>query len=129
MTWNADVAFGPPTPKKIRTVSPTLAFIGCSAVSASTAPLKTKYSARSASNFSTLNSSWPRCVGSPGRGDRQAPEGRGRRRRKLCLPDGMAPRRGVLALVESGRLARGLRTARARHDEERRGACLPDHPV
>src|SRR5438093_2535528 len=61
MTWNADVAFGPPTPKKIRTVSPTLAFIGCSAVSAPTAPLKTKYSARSASSFSTLNSSWPRC--------------------------------------------------------------------
>src|SRR5438094_3364284 len=61
MTWNEDVAFGPPTPKKIRTVSPTLAFIGCSAVSAPTAPLKTKYSARSASSFSTLNSSWPRC--------------------------------------------------------------------
>src|SRR5436190_17350898 len=39
----------------------------------------------------------------------------------------MATRRGVLALVESGRLERGLRTARARHDEERRGACLPDH--
>ena len=48
MTWNDEVALGPPTPKKMRTVSPTLAFIGCSVVSAPTAPLKTKYSARSA---------------------------------------------------------------------------------
>ena len=42
MTWNRRRAFGPPTPKKMRTVSPTLAFIGCSAVIAPTAPLKTK---------------------------------------------------------------------------------------
>ena len=61
ITWKDEVALGPPTPKKMRTVSPTLAFIGCSVVSAPTAPLKTKYSARSSSSFSTLNSSWPRC--------------------------------------------------------------------
>src|SRR5438046_442616 len=40
ITWKDEVAFGPPTPKKMRTVSPTFAFIGCSAVSAPTAPLK-----------------------------------------------------------------------------------------
>jgi len=45
----------------MRTVSPTFAFIGYSLVRAPTAPLNTKYSARSASSFSTLNSSWPRC--------------------------------------------------------------------
>jgi len=57
MTWNEEVAFGPPTPKKIRTVSPTFAFIGCSAVRTPIAPLKTKYSGLSARSFSTLNSS------------------------------------------------------------------------
>ena len=39
--------FGPPTPKKMRTVSPTLACSGCSFESAPTEPLKTKYSGRS----------------------------------------------------------------------------------
>src|SRR5215831_19254247 len=28
MTWNEDVKFGPPTPKKMRTISPTLAWSG-----------------------------------------------------------------------------------------------------
>src|SRR5215470_142055 len=46
MTWNDEVKFGPPTPKKIRTVSPTLAWSGCSLVNAPTEPFSTKYSGR-----------------------------------------------------------------------------------
>ena len=56
ITWKDDVKFGPPTPKKIRTVSPTSARKGYSPASAPTDPLKTKYSGASSSNFSTLNS-------------------------------------------------------------------------
>src|SRR5262249_47587912 len=55
MTWNDEVKFGPPTPKKIRTVSPTLACSGCSFDSAPTEPFSTKYSGRSSNSFSTLN--------------------------------------------------------------------------
>ena len=56
MTWNDEVKFGPPTPKKMRMVSPTLACSGWNLDSAPTEPLKTKYSGRSFSSFSTLNS-------------------------------------------------------------------------
>jgi len=41
MTWKLEVMFGPPTPKKMRTLSPTLAFSALSPVRAPTAPLKT----------------------------------------------------------------------------------------
>ena len=61
MTWNDEVKFGPPTPKKMRTVSPTLARSGCSFDKAPTEPLNTKYSGRSLSSFSTLNSWLPCC--------------------------------------------------------------------
>ena len=37
----AEVMFGPPTPKKIRTVSPTFAFSGVSVLRPCTEPLKT----------------------------------------------------------------------------------------
>jgi hypothetical protein len=57
--WNEDVKFGPPLPKKMRTVSPTLACSGLSLVSAPTAPLKTKYSGRSSASLSKF------CVTSP----------------------------------------------------------------
>jgi hypothetical protein len=55
------VKFGPPTPKKMRTTSPTLALSGCSFASAPTEPLNTKYSGRSFKSFSTLNSALPCC--------------------------------------------------------------------
>ena len=41
MTWKLEMMFGPPTPKKMRTVSPTSALNARSPVSAPTAPLKT----------------------------------------------------------------------------------------
>ena len=40
MTWNDEVKFGPPTPKKMRTVSPTFASSGCSFDKAPTAAVE-----------------------------------------------------------------------------------------